>query len=71
MASLRQADVRQPRRRIDQQCFDAAKALALMLAQHQAGEQLGLGELLRRVLVGVERKAGVANRQGFKQHLPR
>ena len=65
------ADVRQPREAVGQQRLGSAVAFLLMLTQHQAGEQLGLGEA-----VAATERAGVSREQRQRQfirltqHLP-
>ena len=65
-----EADVRQPRRRVGQQRLDAAVALLLVLADNQAGEQLGEGEILTTEAGAVIRKAGLGEEVRLPNHLP-
>jgi hypothetical protein len=65
-----QSDVRQPGGRVAQQRFDAAEAFALVLAQHQAGEQLGGGVILSAKAAGEGSKHLLCEFMGQRKHLP-
>lgn len=55
---------------VGQQRRRPAIVFFLELLEHQAGEQLRLGELLGRKLVRIKRQTALADRQGFENHPP-
>ena len=61
---LGQADVVAPLGRVGEQRLDAAEALALVLAQDEAGEELGGGEVASAEPASVGRQAPLAEQVG-------